>query len=356
VILKKFLLLSLFLFSIFSMGCSRVSDEEVNKVVEEEIQNQVYVEGGTFQFGDVNHLSYNENDDILREITLSGYSISKYEVTKENFYVYLKDVGRYSDYADDDFIYGGTQLKELNYEKRYDYNYYRKPMQAPSWYEASGYCSWLAEKTGKPFALPTEVQWEFAARSRGRNVKWAASEEMEIYWEVDDYYKWPDESRERELKEDKETEPKGYAYLRKSTTNQTRPVGSYPPNPLGLYDMLGNVAEWTADYYQEDYAKYADSVDPIGPSESKSYYSDWLFDMARTTGDGRPKGEVEEEIRIFLTKNNIEDSPLRTTKDSGGYGGVDIPSTNIVSSRFGVEENNPFFGLRCVVNSDKPVN
>ena len=55
---------NLVVFSLALAGCSGVSDEEINKVIAEEIQNQVYVEGGTFQFGDVNHLSYNKNDDI----------------------------------------------------------------------------------------------------------------------------------------------------------------------------------------------------------------------------------------------------------------------------------------------------
>ena len=350
------LVFNVVVFSLASAGCSGVSDEEINKVIAEEIQNQVYVEGGTFQFGDVNHLSFYKDAEYIREITLSSYSISKYEVTKGNFYVYLKDVDRYSDYADDDFGYGRTQLKELDYEKRYDYNYYRKPVQAPSWYEATGYCSWLAEKTGKPFALPTEVQWEFAARSRGRNVKWAASEKMESYWEVDDYYKWPDESREREFKEDKETEPKGYAFLRDSTARQTRPVGSYPPNPLGLYDMLGNVAEWTADYYQGDYAKYAEPIDPQGPAEAKVYFSEDLLRRARTLGETDDDMTVKKQIVDTLDKEGLQDVPLRTAKDDGGYSGNDIPTTNIVSVRFGKQESYPFFGLRCVVNSDRPVN
>src|SRR5690606_4851307 len=117
-------------------------------------------------------------------------------------------------------------------------------------------CDWLGQLTGLPFALPTEAQWEFAARSRGQNTPYATDTGRV---EKDPYLRPPREYI------DPSTPPKGNALVHSSATFERRPVGSYPPNPLGLYDMTGNVAEWTRDWFQEDYYQRISKHNPAGP-------------------------------------------------------------------------------------------
>ena len=108
------------------------------------------------------------------------------------------------------------------------------PVHGVTWDESRNYCQWLGELIGYPMDLPTEAQWEYAARSRGKAVAYATDNgEFEPGRNIRDATKiW-----------------------------HPMPVGSWPPNPLGLYDMTGNVDEWTVDawhIYQEH-----SLVDPI---------------------------------------------------------------------------------------------
>nr|VFJ92322.1 MAG: Formylglycine-generating enzyme, required for sulfatase activity, contains SUMF1/FGE domain [Candidatus Kentron sp. LFY] len=104
----------------------------------------------------------------------------------------------------------------------------RYPVINISWYDARDYCAWLSKKTGARYRLPSEAEWEYAARA-GTNTN---------YW-------WGDEFRRNfancvgceSLWDDK----------------QTAPVGSFAPNPFGLFDTAGNVCEWTADCWHGDY-------------------------------------------------------------------------------------------------------
>ena len=89
-----------------------------------------------------------------------------------------------------------------------------------TWYQAKEYCEWLGKQIGVPLGLPTEAQWEYAARSRGLNVEHATDS-----GKIEGSY----------------TEKRNYPV--KDTI-----VGTYPPNPLGIYDMSGRIPEWTTDW------------------------------------------------------------------------------------------------------------
>jgi formylglycine-generating enzyme required for sulfatase activity len=107
--------------------------------------------------------------------------------------------------------------------------------------DALAYCRWLSESIGRPVRLPTEAEWEKAAR--------AGTEGLRYPWGND-----IDASRGNFL-----TDP--------ATKQQrdTRPTGTYPPNAYGLYDVCGNVWEWTANWYSPDYYGLGDMRDPRGP-------------------------------------------------------------------------------------------
>src|SRR5262249_6854879 len=100
----------------------------------------------------------------------------------------------------------------------------RRPVINVSWEDARDFADWLSKQMGKHYRLPSEAEWEYAARSGGKDEVWAGT------------------SDEKQLD--------NYAVFRK---NQTEIVGSRRPNDLGLYDMSGNVLEWIQDCWHLNY-------------------------------------------------------------------------------------------------------
>lgn len=161
------------------------------------------------------------------------------------------------------------------FDKNHDSGYYTKrharsddkgltlndpdqPVVRVSWKQAMAFCQWLSKKTGKHFSLPTESQWENACR--------AGSDTPLFYGDVDtDFSKWgnlADESFSRGYRKDGLQVTGGVehlvlegASLSDARFNDgaivTTPVGSYQPNPFGLFDMHGNAAEWMLNSYQK---------------------------------------------------------------------------------------------------------
>ena len=107
--------------------------------------------------------------------------------------------------------------------------------------DAMQYCAWLANKTGKPVRLPTEAEWERAARGglEGKRYPWGDT------LETSQAHFLPDPAAK--------------------AGHGTAPVGSYPPNGFNVYDMAGNVWEWVADWYSPDYYGRAQFLNPRGP-------------------------------------------------------------------------------------------
>ncbi len=108
-----------------------------------------------------------------------------------------------------------------------------------SWNDAAAYCEWLSRETGNKYRLPTEAEWEYAARGgkKSKGSLYAGGNDLgEVSW-----------------------------YLR-NARNKTHPVGGKVPNELGLYDMTGNVREWCADWYSSSAYSGGPVNDPAGPS------------------------------------------------------------------------------------------
>ena len=108
--------------------------------------------------------------------------------------------------------------------------------------DTAAYCRWLSEELGQFVRLPTEAEWEKAARGGIEGFKYPWGNEI-------------DPSRGNFLA-DRASKPQ----------RGTRPTGTYPPNGFGLYDMAGNVWEWVSDWYHRDYYAAAEAVDPKGPA------------------------------------------------------------------------------------------
>ena len=111
-----------------------------------------------------------------------------------------------------------------------------------SWNDAKAFCEWLSDKEGKKYALPTEAQWEYSCRA-GSSTK--------AYFGDDD------------------TVAPQYVWYNQNSASKSHPVGRKKPNAWGLYDMIGNAWQWTADWYAADYYQKSPKTDPTGPRPSR---------------------------------------------------------------------------------------
>jgi formylglycine-generating enzyme len=160
------------------------------------------------------------------------------------------------------FLLAATQITNAEYERYVNstssdlppfchdqnFNHPQQPVTGVSWFDADRYCQWLAEQTARPYRLPTEAEWERAAR--------ADLEQNDFPWGNDPPQSLPD-------------------YAARWQTGP-EPVARYAPNRLGLYNICDNVHEWCSDWYDPNY--YAISPDrnprgtepPLGTSQRKA--------------------------------------------------------------------------------------
>lgn len=165
------------------------------------------ISGGMFQQGDT-HKKGDASEQPTRNVTIKRFEMGKFEVTFEE----------YKRFA--------IATKRLPLPHDQGWGRSRRPVINVSWDDAKAYAKWLSESTGKHYRLPTESEWEYAARSIAKNKD-------EI---------WAGTSKEEELDQ--------YAVFR---ADRTDPVGGKKPNSLGLYDLSGNVWEWVEDCWHDDY-------------------------------------------------------------------------------------------------------
>jgi formylglycine-generating enzyme required for sulfatase activity/ABC-type dipeptide/oligopeptide/nickel transport system ATPase subunit len=205
-----------------------------------EADNMVLVKAGKFMRGSSEDDAYLE-EKPQREIYLDGFMIGKYPVTNKEFKEFIDDYG----YDGEEFwSKEGWQWREENEISEPEYWHDRKwnapnfPVVGISWFEAEAYANWLSERKGYRYRLPTEAEWEKAARG---------SDDFKYPWgeDFDEYLCNSDESG----------------------LYRASPVGIFPKgkSPYGCFDMAGNVGEWCSDWYNGNY--YANSPDknPKGP-------------------------------------------------------------------------------------------
>lgn len=195
----------------------------------------VKVAGGTIAMGDEWMIGYADEQPV-HEVTLKDFSISKTEVTVGQYRAFCRAVGK-------------SMPSDAPNWGWHDNN----PMVYVTWYDAVAYCDWLSEKTGNLCRLPTEAEWEYAARggAQSKGYKYSGSQS-----------------------------PYSVAWFSDNSNKRTQAVATKSPNELGLYDMSGNVYEWCIDWYANDYYSNSPSSNPRGPATGTNRVlrgGSWLY-------------------------------------------------------------------------------
>ena len=206
-------------------------------ILGEDTAPMVLIPAGEFQMGSDTHTIGNAATQPMHVVYLDAFYIDKYEVT----------VGQYNQ-----FVLATNHRPLPDWVHRYSRTD-AHPVIGVSWHDARAYAKWAGKR------LPTEAEWEKAARGGlvQENHAWGdtavdgtqcnfADKNLRIIWDRD---RDPDDNWADENLDD------GYAY--------TAPVGSYPPNGYGLYDMVGNVWEWCFDAYDENFYANSPHTNPI---------------------------------------------------------------------------------------------
>ena len=208
------------------------SNRSQSDILQELEDNMIFVQGGTFTMGATPEQSSDAcaDEKPVHNVTLSSFYICKYEVTRELWQAVM-----------------GSNPSEVVGAKR--------PVDCVSWYDCQTFISKLNSLTGKNFRLPTEAEWEYAARggSKSLGYKYSGSNDLNsVAWYTD------------------------------NSGDTTHDVGTKQPNELGIYDMSGNVWEWCSDWY----GSYSNNsqTNPTGPSSGServirggcSSYNAWV--------------------------------------------------------------------------------
>ncbi len=167
----------------------------------------VLIKGGTFTMGDLT--GTNQFALPTREVTVDDFYMGKYEVTFVQYDQYCTDTGRARPSG------GGWGRTG-------------RPVFNVNWHDAVGFTEWLSQKSGKTIRLPSEAEWEYAYRGKTKTAYWWGDQWQTGKGACDGCGSQWDKKR-------------------------TAPVGSFPPNPFGIYDMTGNVFEWTLDHRHNNY-------------------------------------------------------------------------------------------------------
>jgi formylglycine-generating enzyme required for sulfatase activity len=187
----------------------------------------------------------NDDEGPVHRVTVSAFALGKTEITRGQFSAFVKQ----SKYNTGDRCW---MLADGKFEERSERNWRdlgflqddKHPVACISWNDARAYANWLSRKTGKHYRLPTEAEWEYAARGKTVTAR---------YWGNN-----PDEACKYANAADKtaQTQIGAASWLAHNCTDgfaYTSPVASFKANKFGLYDMLGNLWEWTEDSYHDSY-------------------------------------------------------------------------------------------------------
>lgn len=208
----------------------------------------VWVPSGCFYMGcDGDDEDCDFDEKPFHRVCLDGFWIGRYEVTNAQFAMFVNhadslDQPWFESHAQDpdSRIHGGTGRYYV--EEKYE----RHPMVHVSWLGAVAFCKWLSKQTGYQFRLPSEVEWEYASRAAGQGEGLYAG------------FKDIDKT----------------AWYVKNSGHSTHTVGEKKSNPLGIFDMSGNVWEWCLDVYDSEAYRYHGGRNPVYLASNADIYKD----------------------------------------------------------------------------------
>ncbi|MGP5543367.1 formylglycine-generating enzyme family protein, partial [Psychrobacter celer] len=280
--------------------------QQLNDFLAQQKANMRFIEGGSFEMGDFGHkldwtdglpLTGQPDNKPLHPVTLDSFSMNAYKATYGDFDVYSMATGQEK-----------VGMQEVTIGVR-------QPDAAAgiNWQTAQHYCQWLGQQLDVPMSLPTEAQWEYAARNLGQYVLFPTDT-----GEIDPGRNmWTDSERKEFSKE--------YVLI------LTVPiVGLYPPNPLGLYDLSNQNYEWMMDWYDPEYYANSPEHNPKGP---KTGTEKVLRGVSAEDGSAENQ-QVVGEITVGRFQR--------------------VPNPPLISDDPNVNQN-AFTSARCVINLSKPI-
>jgi sulfatase modifying factor 1 len=239
------------------LGKMRESDS-VAYITEEDM---VLIPAGEFQMGSNDG---HEDERPVHTVDLDAFYMDKYEVTNAQYKKFIDATG----------------YPAPRYWSDSRYNASNQPVVGVTWYDAKAYCKWLSEKEGKTYRLPTEAEWEKAARGGlvGKKYPWGdiLTHDYANYKGTGGRDKW----------------------------DGTSPVDSFLPNGYGLYDMAGNVWYWCADWYGENYYSSSPKYNPKGPNSGRGR-------VLRGGSWGDPESYLRVSIRIYYAQTDLNNIGFR---------------------------------------------
>jgi len=212
----------------------------------------VHIPGGKFEMGD----KFGEgstDETFVHTVFLDDYEIGMYEVTNIQFGAFLKaygsDVVQSGEFEGEQMIYenpngfkkiqaGWATVWNIQPNKEY------YPVVGVTWYGANEFCHFYG------YRLPTEAEWEYAARELGKQVRFGNGENA---------------AKLQEINFNGIEKIENNSNLEGNNNGGTVRIGNYKPDSLGIYDMSGNVWEWCQDWYQSNYYHHSKSYLPSGP-------------------------------------------------------------------------------------------
>jgi formylglycine-generating enzyme required for sulfatase activity len=275
--------------------------EKVNKLLEKTQKNMIFVEGGSFMMGDFDFADNNMDSKPVHKVTLDSFSMNAYKATYE-------DLDTYSEATNTPKVVS----KDSHSSK------FRYPVSAAgvSWQEGRNYCQWLGKQLNLNIDLPTEAQWEYAARNKGQKIHFPTNTgKIENGVNV-----WNFKQREQLSKEFK------------TIGTDISVIGRYPPSALGFYDLITDNYEWMLDWYAPDYYQHSPVKNPQGPKTGT--------DKVRRSSPPPLDGQTLQ-MGEGLTVRRSHANPVQPTDYPDDFKGSINP--NFRNS------------VRCVLNQQKPI-